>query len=634
MPYHLGRDTVLAFGERSIRVTLLDNPSHLEAIDPLALGAARAAQDIEGEEGRARVLPIILHTDAAVVAQGVVAECIQLAGTAGYRTGGTLHVVVNNQIGFTTEAQEARTSRHCTGPWKAVDSAILHVNGDDPAAVCRAADIAVAWRQSQGCDAVVDLVCYRRNGHNEIDEPNFTQPLLYARIAAHPPVPRAFADELVRAGLIDAAGVAAMAEACRARLEAAYGEAPGFRRNESGFPDRPAPRGLETGVPEETLTRIAAALAAPPLASMHPRMGRILRQRTIGEAGIAWPSAEALAFGSLVLDGVPVRLSGQDVVRGAFSHRHFAVLDATTGERHVGLDCLAPDQARFEAFNSPLSEYAVLGFEYGYSLERPEALVIWEAQFGDFANGAQIVIDQFIAAAEEKWCAPSRLVLLLPHGLEGQGPEHSSARPERFLQLAARDNLNIVNPSTPANYFHLMRGQALGAPRSAARRDEPEEAATPAGRRLATRRFPPRHRVPPCDCLDAGRLRRRGADLHAARSPTTSRRSAPRAAPETSRSSGSSSSIRFPAEELVALLRQWPLRANRLRPGGAGEHGRVELARPPARSDRHRGRARAPSSDLCRPAGIALPRRRLPRRPRQGPAGARRASVRLRSGWN
>ncbi|MBP0496288.1 2-oxoglutarate dehydrogenase E1 component [Roseomonas indoligenes] len=463
VPYHLGHDTVLTFGERSIRVTLLANPSHLEAVDPLVLGRARAAQEALGEEGKARVLPIVIHTDAAVIGQGVVAECIQLAGPAGYSTGGTVHLVVNNGIGFTTEAHEARTSRHCTGGWKAVDSAILHVNGDDPAAVCRAADIAVAWRHAQGCDAVVDLVCYRRNGHNEIDEPGFTQPQLYARIAEHTPVTRRYASALVRQGVTDEAAVDAMVEACRARLQAAYEDAAGFRLNESGYPPRPAPRGPETGVEGEVLSRIAATLAEPPGgAALHPRMGRILRQRAIEEGGIAWPTAEALAFGSLVLEGVPVRLSGQDVARGAFSHRHFALLDSATGERHIGLDRLSPGQARFQVHNSPLSEYAVLGFEYGYSLERPEALVIWEAQFGDFANGAQIVIDQFLAAAEEKWCDPSRLVVLLPHGLEGQGPEHSSARIERFLQLAARDNMRIANPSTPANYFHLLREQALG----------------------------------------------------------------------------------------------------------------------------------------------------------------------------
>jgi 2-oxoglutarate dehydrogenase E1 component len=461
VPYHLGHEAELVLDGHSITVTLLANPSHLEAVDPLVLGRARAAQDKAGGPGA--VLPIILHTDAAVVGQGVVAECIQLAGPAGYSVGGTVHLVINNQIGFTTEAQEARTSRHCTGPWKAVDSAILHVNGDDPLAVARAADIALAWRQAQGCDAVVDLVCYRRNGHNEIDEPGFTQPRLYARIAGQVPVARAFAARLVAEGVVTEAEVAALIEATRLRFQAGYEEAAGHRSNESGYPPRPPRQAAETGVAGSMLEQIATALAtAPEALALHPRMGRVLRQRSLDPKGIPWPSAEALAFGSLVREGVPVRLSGQDVVRGAFSHRHFALADAASGARHVGLDKLAPDQARFQAFNSPLSEYAVLGFEYGYSLERPDALVIWEAQFGDFANGAQIVIDQFIAAAEAKWCDPSRLVLLLPHGLEGQGPEHSSARLERYLQLAAEGNLRIVQPSTPANYFHLLREQALG----------------------------------------------------------------------------------------------------------------------------------------------------------------------------
>jgi 2-oxoglutarate dehydrogenase E1 component len=463
VPYHLGLEADLVLDGHPIRVTLLSNPSHLEAVDPLVLGRARAAQDAIGEGGAQKVLPIILHTDAAVIGQGLVAECIQLAGPEGYTVGGTVHLVINNQIGFTTEIQEGRTSRHCTGPWKAVDSAILHVNGDDPAAVCRAADIAFAWRQSQGCDAVIDLVCYRRNGHNEIDEPGFTQPQLYARIAEQTPVASSFAARLIEAGVTTEAAVAALAEACRTKLQAAYEEAPGYRVNESGYPARPASVGSETGVAAPTLARIADVLMAPPEgAELHPRMGRVLRQRGIEEAGIPWPSAEAMAFGSLVLQGVPVRLSGQDVVRGAFSHRHFRLTDRITGQRHIGLDGLDPGQARFQAFNSPLSEYAVLGFEYGYSLERPEALVLWEAQFGDFANGAQIMIDQFITSGEEKWCDPSRLVMLLPHGLEGQGPEHSSARLERYLQLAALDNVRVVNPSTPANYFHLLREQALG----------------------------------------------------------------------------------------------------------------------------------------------------------------------------
>ncbi|WP_161600951.1 2-oxoglutarate dehydrogenase E1 component [Teichococcus oryzae] len=461
VPYHLGHEAELVLDGHSITVTLLSNPSHLEAVDPLVLGRARAAQDVAGGPGA--VLPVILHTDAAVVGQGVVAECIQLAGPAGYSVGGTVHLVINNQIGFTTEPGEARTSHHCTGPWKAVDSAILHVNGDDPEAVARAADIALAWRQAQGCDAVVDLVCYRRNGHNEIDEPGFTQPRLYARIAEQVPVARAFAARLVAAGVVTEAEVAALTEAARVRFQAGFEEAASHRVNESGYPPRPPRRAAETGVAAPVLEEIATALAAAPEGmALHPRMNRVLRQRVLDPAGIPWPSAEALAFGSLLLQGVPVRLSGQDVVRGAFSHRHFALSDAASGTRHVGLNALAPDQGHFQAFNSPLSEYAVLGFEYGYSLERPEALVIWEAQFGDFANGAQIVIDQFIAAAEAKWCDPSRLVLLLPQGLEGQGPEHSSARLERYLQLAAGENLRIVQPSTPANYFHLLREQALG----------------------------------------------------------------------------------------------------------------------------------------------------------------------------
>ncbi len=465
VPYHLGADAALTFGGRALRITLLSNPSHLEAVDPVVLGQVRALQELQADGAR-KILPIILHTDAAVVGQGVVAETLQLAGTRHFGTGGTLHLVVNNQIGFTTEAEEARSSRHCTGPWKATDSAILHVNGDDPMAARRAADLAVAWRQAQGRDAVIDLVCYRRNGHNEIDEPGFTQPVLYGRIAKHPSVTAQYAALLVRDGLSDQAGVDAFAAACRTRFQTAFEAADGFRSNESGYPDgrgpQPAAGEPVTGVVEPRLRALSEQLAAAPDgAVLHARMGRILRQRVIGEDGIAWPLAEALAFGSLLTDGVPVRLSGQDVARGAFSHRHFALADAETGARHVALEGLGGGQARFQACNSPLSEYAVLGFEYGYSLARPDSLVLWEAQFGDFANGAQIVIDQFIMAGEEKWCDPSALVMLLPHGLEGQGPEHSSARLERYLQMAARDNVWIVNPSTPANIFHLLRGQGL-----------------------------------------------------------------------------------------------------------------------------------------------------------------------------
>ena len=463
VPYHLGDRAMVDTGAGVLDVTVLANPSHLEAVDPVVLGRARALQD--GIDAP-RVLPIILHTDAAVIGQGIVAETVQLGGTAGFTTGGTVHIVINNQLGFTTEPSEARTSTYCTGAWKAIDSCILHVNGDDVAAASRAAALAVDWRQTHGRDAVIDFVCYRRNGHNEIDEPTFTQPVLYRQIAQQEPVAALTARRLVEAGLVTAAEVVAQTEACRAALTQAYDASPDYRVNESGYPPMPGAPARPTGVALAQLTAIAAHLALEPAGmAMHPKMGRLLRQREVGDGGIAWPVAEALAFGSLLQDGVDVRLTGQDVVRGAFSHRHFSLVDTVTGAQHVGLAALPGVEGRFSLYNSPLSEYAVLGFEYGYSLARLDGLTIWEAQFGDFANGAQIILDQFIAAAEEKWCTPSGLVLLLPHGLEGQGPEHSSARLERFLQMAAGANMRIVNPSTPANYFHLLRRQVCAPDR-------------------------------------------------------------------------------------------------------------------------------------------------------------------------
>ena len=475
LPYHLGFDSSAPSGQhlRPLRTVLTPNPSHLEAVDPIVLGRARALQDLMGEGRAARVLPIILHTDAAVVGQGVVAETLQLSRTEGFGTGGAVHIIVNNQLGFTTEESEARTSTHCTGAWKAVDSAILHVNGDDPSAVCKAADLALAYRQTHGRDAVIDLVCYRRNGHNEIDEPTFTQPSIYRQIADHEPVAVAFSRQLISRGLVDANLCKATAAAYRERLEQAFDDAENFQSNATGYPGGRwtdiCQGGLEanpdTGVDQDRLKILSAKLAvAPEGFSIHTKLERILRERSDGR-DVSWSLAEALAFATLVTEGAPVRLTGQDVQRGAFSHRHLALVDRMTGLRHVAMNHLDPKQAPFQVFNSPLSEYAVLGFEYGYSLERPEALVVWEAQFGDFANGAQIIIDQYVTAAEEKWCIPSGLVMLLPHGLEGQGPEHSSARIERFLQLAAKDNIQIVNPSTPANYFHLLRRQVRGSRR-------------------------------------------------------------------------------------------------------------------------------------------------------------------------
>ncbi|MGA1857749.1 2-oxoglutarate dehydrogenase E1 component [Azospirillum sp. 11R-A] len=476
VPYHMGVESSLSFGDGTLALTLSPNPSHLEAINPVTLGRARARQDLLREQGgeARRVLCVLLHTDASVIGQGSVTEALQLSGVAGFTVAGTIHVIVNNQIGFTTESDEARTSLHCTGLWKAVDSPILHVNADDPDAALRAADLAVAFRQTHGRDAVIDLVGYRRNGHNEIDEPRFTQPLDYAAIDAHPPVRALYAKRLAAEGAVGEGDVDALAAGHKARFQEALAAAADHRPNHDGFPGgRWAPFASggsaaggstaaepDTGIGTDRLRALLAALAAiPDGLTVDRKVERVIRRRA--EEPLDWATGEALAFATLLADGVPVRLTGQDVVRGAFSHRHFALTDAVTGKRHVSLNHLGVAQARFDVVNSPLSEYAVLGFEYGYSLERPDALVIWEAQFGDFANGAQILIDQFIVSAEDKWRQPSGLVILLPHGLEGQGPEHSSARPERFLQMAARDNIRIAHPSTPANYFHLLRRQML-----------------------------------------------------------------------------------------------------------------------------------------------------------------------------
>jgi 2-oxoglutarate dehydrogenase E1 component len=457
VPYHFGYEALVAFGARTLRVTVSPNPSHLETVNTVALGRARARQSAGG--GPQRVLGVLLHTDASVIAQGVVSEMVQLSQLDGFTTGGTIHIIVNNQIGFTTERHEARTSVHCTGSWKAIDSLILHANGDDPQAAVRAADLAFNFRQEHGRDAVIDLVCYRRNGHNEVDEPRFTQPLLYREIDRHPSVLALFGARLIAAGALSAADIDALAMQERARLAQAFEKIGEVRANdlpESVAGDEPA-----TGISLDKVQDLLAAVATVPGGvSVNQKIERIVSQRAhSARTGVPWAVGEALAVASLLTEGTSVRLSGQDSLRGAFSQRHLALIDTQTGQRHVALDRLCVAPARFEAINSPLSEYAVLGFEYGYSVERPEALVIWEAQFGDFANGAQIMIDQFVASAEEKWRQSSGLVLLLPHGLEGQGPEHSSGRLERFLQLCAQDNLDVAQPTTPSNYYHLLRRQ-------------------------------------------------------------------------------------------------------------------------------------------------------------------------------
>jgi 2-oxoglutarate dehydrogenase E1 component len=464
--YHLGAEgNHKAPSGRSLRLTLASNPSHLEAVDPVVVGLARAKQDRSGDVEHAHVLPILIHGDAAFAGQGVVGETLNLSDLPGYEVGGTVHLVVNNQVGFTTPPEHARSSVYPTDVAKMVQAPIFHVNGDDPEACLRVVELAFEFRQTFKKDVVVDLFCYRRHGHNEADEPAFTQPRMYARIASQRSVRKLYTETLVNRGDIGVEEAESILADFRRRLDAAFAET-----GESGPPlatvgrfGKRAPRQrVATGVPRAVLERVMAALSRTPEGfALHPKLGRQLeaRRREFEEGRVEWATAEALAFGSLLLEGIPVRLAGQDTRRGTFSQRHAALVDHQSEAEWTPLAHLGPEQAAFMVYDSLLSEYAALGFEYGYSLGDPGALVCWEAQFGDFVNGAQIVIDQYLAAAEDKWSQRSSLALLLPHGFEGQGPEHSSGRIERFLILCAEDNLRVVYPTTAAQYFHALRRQ-------------------------------------------------------------------------------------------------------------------------------------------------------------------------------
>ncbi len=470
--YHLGaKGTFTSPRGAQLRVTLASNPSHLEAVNPVVEGMARAIQDVLGDTERRRVLPVLVHGDAAFAGQGVVAETLNMSALAGYRTGGTVHVVINNGIGFTTAPLDARSSVYATDVAKMVQAPIFHVNGDDPEACLRVIDLAFEFRHTFGKDVVVDLICYRVHGHNEADEPAYTQPLMYERIAAKRSVRKLYTERLINRGDLTLEEAEKALTDYRARLEEAFAQTRDL--GSTGAPPAPppaAPAALLVKVPpvdRATLDRVLAGLTSVPSGfTMHPKLARAFqgRARMLADNAVDWGTAELLAFGTLVLEGVPVRLSGQDSRRGTFSQRHAVLVDFKTGASYTPLGHLDSAQAPFLIYDSLLSEYAVCGFEYGYSVARPEALVLWEAQFGDFANGAQIVIDQFVAAAEEKWGQRSRLVLLLPHGYEGQGPEHSSARLERFLQLCAGENLRVAVPSTAAQHFHLLRRQAYTEP--------------------------------------------------------------------------------------------------------------------------------------------------------------------------
>ncbi|HVL92184.1 MAG TPA: multifunctional oxoglutarate decarboxylase/oxoglutarate dehydrogenase thiamine pyrophosphate-binding subunit/dihydrolipoyllysine-residue succinyltransferase subunit [Acidimicrobiales bacterium] len=460
---------------REIPVSMASNPSHLESVDPVVEGMVRARQDLLDQGGGYPVLSLLVHGDAAFAGQGVVAETLNLSALRGYRTGGTVHVVINNQLGFTTTPESARSTVYATDVAKMVQAPIFHVNGDDPEACVRVARLAFAFRQAFQKDVVIDMWCYRRFGHNEGDEPGYTQPQMYERIERRRSVRKLYTEALVNRGDITLEVAERALEDFSARLQTALDEtrssAPPKPTALAASPRLPVVASPETGVDRSVLDLVAAAVhAAPDGFTVHPKLGRQLEARAALYAGgeVDWSLAEALAFGSLLLEGSDVRLAGQDTRRGTFSHRHSVLVDYHTGAEHVPLASLAPpgEQGRFFVYDSLLSEYAALGFEYGYSVAHKDALVAWEAQFGDFANGAQIIIDNFVTAAEDKWGQTSGLVLLLPHGYEGQGPEHSSARMERFLTLAADDNIQVVNCTSAAQYFHVLRRQ-LRRPRRA-----------------------------------------------------------------------------------------------------------------------------------------------------------------------
>jgi 2-oxoglutarate dehydrogenase E1 component len=473
--YHLGfetRRTTKSGGE--VQISLAANPSHLEAVDPVVEGKARARQRHLDDSGtRKKVIPLLIHGDAAFAGQGMVAEVLNLSQLPGYRTGGTIHIIVNNQIGFTTSPADARSSDYCTDVAKMIEAPVIHVNGDSPLDVAFAAQFALEFRQAFGRDVIVDIVCYRRHGHNETDEPSFTQPNMARSIAEQLPTSTIFEKQLIERGVLTAEEAEGIRKELEASLEQGFQELATDEKSKGSNPfegstAQPQPsyshEPVITGIEQNSLRDLGLKLVEPPAGfKLHPTIEKrflAARKKALESgAGFDWAHAEALAFGSLLAENVGVRLSGQDTRRGTFSQRHCVLYDNNTRERYIPLQNIQSEQGKFCVYNSLLSEMAVLGFDYGYSLLTPNVLICWEAQFGDFANGAQVIIDQFIASAESKWQQPSSIVMLLPHGYEGQGPEHSSARLERFLQLCAGCNIQVANLTTPAQYFHILRRQ-------------------------------------------------------------------------------------------------------------------------------------------------------------------------------
>ena len=580
--YHLGASSDREFDGNSVHLSLTANPSHLEAVNPVVLGKVRAKQDQLKDHDRTAVMGILLHGDAAFAGQGVVAEGFGLSGLRGHKTGGTMHIVVNNQIGFTTAPHFSRSSPYPTDIALMVEAPIFHVNGDDPEAVVHAAKVATEFRQKFHKDVVIDIFCYRRFGHNEGDEPMFTNPIMYKRIKSHKTTLALYTERLVKDGLIPEGEIEDMKAAFQAHLNDEFETGKNYKPNKADWLDGrwshldrnkdDYVRG-NTAIPPETMEQIGASLSRVPEGfPLHKTVGRLLDSRAkmfeTGK-GFDWATGEALAFGSLLTEGYPVRLAGQDSTRGTFSQRHSGIINQETEERYYPLNNIREGQAQYEVIDSMLSEYAVLGFEYGYSLAEPNALTLWEAQFGDFANGAQIMFDQFISSGESKWLRMSGLVCLLPHGFEGQGPEHSSARLERFLQMCGQDNWIVANCTTPANYFHILRRQLhRELPQTAGHDDAEIAAASQAGHFLDRWISPPVRPSTAC----CGTMRKRAtrdtklvADSKIKRVVMCSgkvyfdllrRTRRPRHRP-TSTSCGSSNSIPFPAISLMKELERF-----------------------------------------------------------------------------
>jgi 2-oxoglutarate dehydrogenase E1 component len=470
--YHLGCSANRTFGGRKVHLSLTPNPSHLEAVNPVVVGKVRAKQELLKDDERAQVMGFLLHGDAAFAGQGIVPETLILSELPGYRVGGTIHVVINNQIGFTTSPMHSRSSPYCSDVAKMIQAPIFHVNGDDVEAVAFVSKLAMDFRQTFKKDVVIDIFCYRRHGHNEMDEPAFTQPLMYQAIAKHPSTAKLYAHKLIAEGVISEDGYTQLTKKTKEAFQEQFDQMDSYKPDKAdwldgrwaGF-DIATNENLEvdTSVSEETLKKVAYAMTNYPEGfTVHNRLSRLIenkKQVLASGENVDWAAAEALACGTLLVEGNAVRLSGQDSGRGTFSQRHAILVDQATEAPYISLNHIQEDQAEIEVINSPLSEVAVLGFEYGFSITDPRKLIMWEAQFGDFSNGAQVMIDQFISSGEAKWLRMSGLVMLLPHGYEGQGPEHSSARLERYLQLSAEDNWQVAYPSTPANYFHLLRRQ-------------------------------------------------------------------------------------------------------------------------------------------------------------------------------